>query len=372
MTTRELTVYVEDANRVAIVGREVTCVLKEPAIWGDVMVQNTTPLRALTNAEGRVIFTIIPSALFDTPTPYLIDWLDLGEPYEVLMPNRDAILGRLVGDPDGPLGGVEIFKDAVRIMESASKLDFMGAGVGVVEDPDDDSKANITVPGSAGGAAGLYTGTSAYDAVNKVIDLTVPGHTTGQPTFGEVFYAIYPDDIPRSNPGVDLYLDVNDTRHFNLRDDSGDRIRNNNVAPERLYGVMRVSDGYRFLIPPHPRPQDYTIYVGWSYGLPNDQGVNPDVTEAEILAASSFDDTNIITVPPKSDPAAPARLFFSVPTVTGDILDVNPIFGFASVWVEQVNHVNVAGVSNKMWVSFNYLGSATVGRMYTVIQLEVE
>ena len=311
MTTRELTVYVEDANRAPIVGREVTCILKEPAIWGDAMIQNTTPLRELTNDNGRVIFNLIPSALFDTETPYLVDWLDLGDPYEVLMPNRNAILGRLVGDPDGPLGGVEIFKDAVRIMESASKLDFMGAGVGVVEDPDDDSKANITVPGSAGGAAGLYTGTSAYDAVNKVIDLTVPGHTAGRPTFGEVFYAIYPDDVPRSNPGTDLYLDVNTTTHFPLRDDDGTRIRDNDLTPERLYGVMRVSDGYRCLIPPHPRPQDYLIYAGFRVA-------DADFTAADFTVMTPID-SNMGRLPVT---VVNVYVGFAVPSNTGAIIGI--------------------------------------------------
>ena len=98
MSTRELVVYIRTPDREPIVGREVTCVLKEPDVFEGKIVQATRPFREVTDSDGRVAFDLIPSSMLDNQTKYLVDWLDLDEPYEISMPDVDSVLAVLVGE----------------------------------------------------------------------------------------------------------------------------------------------------------------------------------------------------------------------------------------------------------------------------------
>ena len=98
MSTRELVVYLKTPDRDPIVGREVTCVLKEPDVFEEKIVQATRPLREVTDSDGRVAFDLIPSMMLDNQTKYLVNWLDLDEPYEISMSEVDSTLATLVGE----------------------------------------------------------------------------------------------------------------------------------------------------------------------------------------------------------------------------------------------------------------------------------
>ena len=98
MSTRELVVYIRTPDREPIVGREVTCVLKEPDVFEEKIVQATRPFREVTDSDGRVAFDLIPSSMLDNQTKYLVNWLDLDEPYEIFMSEVDSTLATLVGE----------------------------------------------------------------------------------------------------------------------------------------------------------------------------------------------------------------------------------------------------------------------------------
>ena len=133
MSTRELVVYLKTPDRDPIVGREVTCVLKNPDVFENKIVQATRPFREITDSDGRVAFDLIPSSMLDNQTKYLVWWLDLDESYEISMPDVDSVLAVLLGETGD-------FTRANLIAGDNITLTFVGS-----------DSVLIATPGQAGG-----------------------------------------------------------------------------------------------------------------------------------------------------------------------------------------------------------------------------
>ena len=315
MTTRELTVYVEDANRDPVVNREVTCILKEPAIWGDAMIQNTTPLRELTNDDGRVIFNLIPSALFNTETPYVIDWLDLGEPYEVLMPNRNAILGRLVGNaPIGPTGSIEIRYNGDVITTSADVINLNGAGLSVL---DQDGVVDVIVPGLAGAVGYYATDDVDFDAASHCMTLNIPEIMSLTPPFGTFVLALFADTIERNivDP-IQARVNVGGRERPLLNRDQNP-VSASQLTPERAHFLWFSSAGWILVDPLGLRPQDYLIWCGYS-----DTFVDAATPFYDASNFTDSFDTNAVTFPaalPVGQDAVTTRGLLAFPVDTTDL-----------------------------------------------------
>ena len=178
-------------------------------------------------------------------------------------------------------------------------------------------------PGAVGSGMPTFSaGALTYDgAANEITgDLT---NFAAMPPLPSLIVAIMPADIDRQAEDLRMTLNLRD---FALQNVAGDPVRARDLTPGCAHLILRSSAGYRLLDPLGPRPQDFTLAVGWVH-LSQTPPLQAEIDAMLSLDVARFglDDLN-----DSAHPAAPNTrdyLWMGVPPDAPDILALSPVGG---------------------------------------------